>query len=145
MTIYYLSDEIKSLTELSLPPELNKFFDLSSGLLIISGPYSSGKSTTAASFIEEFNRNKNKRIVTLEDPIERLFVSKKSIIEQRQIGVDVKNITEGLYYCLKEDIDLVYLSENMEIMDKCLPLILELASGNALVMLEINAQSSISA
>jgi twitching motility protein PilT len=144
VTFYYIPDIIPSIEEIKFPSSLMRFFEKSSGMLIIAGSHQSGKTTTIASIIEEFNRNKNKRIVTLEDPIERFFVSKKCIIEQRQLGTDVKSIEEGLYYCLKEDVDIVFIGETKELMDDGLPLIMEIASGNSLVILELNAQSSIS-
>ncbi len=143
VTFYGIPAAIKTLDELKLPAAVKNFINLTSGLLVIAGPHQAGKTSTAAAFIEEMNRNKNKRIITLEDPIERLYVSQKSIIEQRQIGIDVRNLEEGLDYALKEDVDLVYIGEMADISGAEFQKVMELGSGNALVILEMNAQNSI--
>ncbi len=145
LTFHYIPGNLKTLAELKIPKIFQDFMNADSGLLIIGGPYGAGKTTTAAAFIEEVNKTYNKSIITIEDPIEFLFVSKKSIIVQRQIGHDVKSFSQGLEYCLNEDVDLVYVSELKKEEDfiTSMPLILELASGNSLVVLEINANSSI--
>jgi len=147
LTFHYIPNILKTLADLKLPKILQTYINAQAGLLIFGGPYGSGKTTTAASFIEEINRSSNKNIITIEDPIEYLFVSKKSIIMQRQIGRDVKSYFQGLEYCLNEDVDLVYVSEmkREEDFNASIPLILELASGNSLVVLEINTDSSIRA
>jgi len=145
LSFFYIPKNIKSLSEMKLPKILNNLTKLNSGLFIVAGPFHSGKTTTAAALIEEFNKTNKKNIITLEDPIEYLFVSKKSIISQRQLGRDVKSIVQGLEYCLEEDADLIYIGEIKKDFDSAAPLILELAAGNSLVILEINADSSIRA
>ncbi|MFH1233176.1 MAG: ATPase, T2SS/T4P/T4SS family [Patescibacteria group bacterium] len=144
LTFHYISGIIKNFSDLNLPKIINNFTKVNSGLLIIAGHYSSGRTTTISAFIEEVNKNSSKSIITLEDPIEFLFVNKKSLIAQRQIGRDVKTFSNGLSYCLKEDVDLIYVSEinKEEEFILSMPLILELASGNCLVILEINGDSS---
>ncbi len=134
---------IKNPNELNLPKVLNSIINLDSGLFIIAGPQLSGKTTTAAALVEEVNKSKGKRILTVENPIEFLFVGKKSIIEQRQVGKDVKSFALGIENCIDEDADLVYLSELKEDFDSVLPLVLDLASGNALVLLELNTENTI--
>jgi len=145
LSFHYIPSAIKSLTSLRLPKVLYNFINLNYGLLIIAGPYNSGKTTTAVSFIEEINNTNARRIITIEDPIEYLFVNKKSIIEQKQVGRDVKSAKDGVDYCLKEDIDLAYVGEIRRDFSDVIPSILELAAGNCLVVLEINADSSIRA
>jgi twitching motility protein PilT len=86
-----------------------------------------------------------KYIATIEDPIEKIFVNKKCLINQRQVGRDVNNFFDGLRHCLEEDIDVVYVDEIRVDFELALPYILELASGNTLVILEVNAESSIRA
>jgi twitching motility protein PilT len=142
LSFFYIPDSIKNLSDFRFPPALTDILKASAGLLIIAGPHGSGKTTTAASFIEEANKNSAMRIFTLEDPIEYSFVSKKSIVEQRQIGSDVKSFVDGLSYCLEEDIDLVYVGEIRKDLEQAVSLVLELASGNCLVILEINASNS---
>lgn len=133
----------KNFSDLKLPEAVSSLVKLNSGLLVIAGPQLSGKTTTAATIIEEINKNNSRRIITLEDPIEYLFVSKKSIIEQRQIGRDVGSISDGIDYCMKEDVDVVRVGEVKDDFDLVIPDILDLAAGNAFVIFEINADSSI--
>ncbi|MFH1822193.1 MAG: ATPase, T2SS/T4P/T4SS family [Patescibacteria group bacterium] len=139
----YISGQIKKIEELDLPKAFNKILNLNSGLVVIAGPNDSGKTTTAATFIEELNNNEKRYVITLENPIEYLFVNKKSIIEQRQIGRDVENYNEGINHSLNEDVDLVYIDEIKDEFNETIQNILELASGNSLVILEMNADSSL--
>ncbi|MFA5360280.1 MAG: ATPase, T2SS/T4P/T4SS family [Patescibacteria group bacterium] len=145
LSFHYIPGVIKSLKDLGLAESCNNFLEARSGLLIMAGAYHSGKTTTAVSFIEELNKTKSLNIITIEDPIEYLFVSKNSLITQRQIGTDVNNLSDALDYCLSEDINLVYINEikDDKIFNSVMPKIFELASGNCLVILEINADSSI--
>jgi len=145
LSFHYIPGAIKTLNELNIPKVFYDFMKLKCGLVIVAGSYSSGKTTTIASFIEEINRNESKYIITIEDPIEYLFVNKKSIIEQRQVGRDVRSVASGIGYCLNEDVDLVYISEIKREFSSAIPLILELAAGNCLVVMEINADSSVRA
>lgn len=144
LTFHYIPATIKGFSDLTLPSIINNFLKVDSGLLIIAGSYCSGRTTTIAAFIEEINKNESKNIVTLEDPIEFLFINKKSLITQRQIGRDVKTFSLGLNYCLREDVDLVYISEinKEEELVLAMPLILELATGNCKVILELNGSNS---
>jgi twitching motility protein PilT len=147
LSFHYVSGVFKNFNELGLPEVCRSFLKENFGILVIAGAYNSGKTTTAASFIEEINKTKAKNIVTIEDPVEYLFVSKKSLITQRQVGSDVNTVADGLDYCLNEDVDVVYINEikDEKIFDRSMPKIFELASGNCLVLLEVNADSSIRA
>ncbi len=145
LSFHYIPGSLKTLTDLQAPKIFQDFLKLHSGLIIIAGSNNSGKTTTAAAFIEEVNRISSRYIITIEDPIEYLFVNKKSIIEQRQIGRDVKSVTAGIDYCLVEDVDLVYINEIKKEFSSAMPLILELAAGNCLVVMEMNADSSVRA
>lgn len=138
----YIPDKIKTLAELAIPQPVSDTLKSNSGLFIIAGSYGSGKTATAAAMIEEINKNFNKRIITIEDPLEYSFFSSKSIIEQRQVGRDVKTFVDGLNYCLEEDVDLVYVGEIRKELSQAMPIILELASGNSLVIMELDANSS---
>lgn len=141
----YIPAEIKGLAQLKIPAALKDIIKLRAGLFIIAGSYGSGKTTTAASLIEEINKNYKKNIVTIENPIEFLFAGKESIISQRQIGRDAKSVAQALEHCLEEDADLVYVGEMKNSLAEAAPKILELASGNCLVICEINSNSSIMA
>jgi len=143
LSFHYIPATPKKLTDLRFPEILNNLIMCRSGLIIIAGSKFSGKTTIAASIIEEVNINKRRHIATIEDPIEYLFVNKRSIIEQRQVGRDVKSVVKGLHHCLEEDVDIVYLGEIRKELAEVLPLIFELASGNSLVVLEINSNSAV--
>ena len=143
LSFNFISTAVRGLADLPLPRQLKEKINLNSGLLIVAGPNDSGKTSTAAAFLEEVNKNEKRYIITLENPIEFLFVNKKSIIEQRQIGRDVNSYVAGLKHCLEEDVDLVYVDEIKKEFDEALPFILQLAAGNSLVILEMNAANSI--
>src|SRR3989344_7049163 len=80
LSFHYIPNVIRNFSELGLPEVCSSFLKVNSGLLIFAGAYNSGKTTTIASFIEEVNKTDSKNIVTLENPIEYLFISKRSLI-----------------------------------------------------------------
>ena len=105
------SDESK-LWIVSLPQEtLNYFRDKEKDLVLVTGPTGSGKSTTLARIIDEINQHHAKMIVTLEDPIEYLHRSKKSIVVQREIGQDAPCFKEGLVAAMRQDPDVIMIGE----------------------------------
>jgi len=145
ISFHYIPAAPRNLSDLKLPKTISDLIKLNSGLFIVAGPYGSGKTTTAAALVEEVNKNYQKNIITIEDPIEYLFVSKKSIVSQRQVGEDVVSVAQGIKHCLDEDTDMVYVGEIKSEFESAMPLILELAAGNSLVILEINANNSLRA
>ena len=102
---------IPQLKDLYLPEILTSIVEYQNGIILVTGPTGSGKSTTIASLINEINLNSSKHIVTIEDPIEYIFSSKKSIISQRQIGVDTDSFTSGIKYALRQDPDVIFIGE----------------------------------
>ncbi len=95
---------------------INKLIDekilfLKDGLVLVTGITGSGKSTTLANIIEKFNKNKNLKILTIEDPIEYIFENKKSLIIQREIGEDVESFEKALKSSLRQDPDVIILGE----------------------------------
>lgn len=144
LSFHYIPAVIKSFEDLGLAEVCRNFLQAASGLLIIAGAHSSGKTTTAAALIEELNKTKALNIITIEDPIEHLFISKTSLVMQRQVGTDVNTVTEALDYCLSEDVDTIYINEikDNQVFNLAMPKIFELASGNCLAILEINADNS---
>jgi twitching motility protein PilT len=110
VTIKLIPALVKKIEELGLPRIVNNVIDFNSGLVVICGPVSSGRTTTASAIIQSINEKHEKRIVTIEDPIERQFINKKSIIQQREIGRDVDSFVNGLTDVIDEDVNLVYLS-----------------------------------
>lgn len=143
VAFYLVSNKLATLEELDMPKAFLNFLTSKSGLLIIAGPFASGKSSTISAFINHINRTQFKYIVTLEDPIERIYISQKSIINQRQIGQDVNSFSDGLNFCLDQSLDLVYVGDARSNLSEVMPLVLNLAAGNSLVILEVNANSSV--
>src|SRR3989338_11639856 len=92
--------------------------------------------------LEHVNQRQRKRILTLENPIEMFLISKESVIEQRLIGRDVKSLLDGLRYCQQEDIDILAVADIQEQFTDALPLVLEIASTNCLVLLEMSADTA---
>ena len=111
ISIRLIENSIKSMKELGLPKILKKLIESKKGLILITGPSGSGKSTTLASMVEELNSTKNLNIITLEDPIEYLFKSKKSLIRQREIGRDTHSFAQGLKSVLRQDPDVIMVGE----------------------------------
>ncbi len=107
-TIY---EKIRSLDQLHLPEIISKLTYLPRGLILVTGPTGSGKSTTLAGMIDAINRREQGHIITLEDPIEYAFVSNKCVIEQREVGADVPDFASGLRHVLRQDPDTIFVGE----------------------------------
>jgi twitching motility protein PilT len=106
-----INTRIPTTEELGLPPVVRKLARQKRGLILVTGPTGSGKSTTLASMIDDINQTSSKHIITLEDPIEYLFVHKKSIINQREIGTDTLNFPGALRATLRQDPDVILVGE----------------------------------
>lgn len=102
---------IPTLEDLELPSVLKKIAEKPQGLVLVTGPTGSGKSTTLAAMIQYMNKNMSKHIVTLEDPIEYLHKHGNSIIDQREVGFDTNNFANGLRAALRQDPDVILVGE----------------------------------
>lgn len=102
---------VKPLDELLLPNILKKVALQKRGLILVTGTTGSGKSTTLASIIEHINANRTCHVVTIEDPIEFLIRDKKSIVNQREVGIDTKNFSRALRSALRQDPDVIMVGE----------------------------------
>jgi twitching motility protein PilT len=102
---------LKTLEELGLPPSLTELTHKPRGLVLVTGPTGSGKSTTLAAMIDEINRTRNDHIITVEDPIEFLHRHKRCIVNQREIGADATSFGEALRAALRQDPDVILLGE----------------------------------
>jgi twitching motility protein PilT len=103
--------EIASIEELNLPPVIKEFGHMRSGLVLVTGPTGSGKSTSLAALIDYINSNFNRHIITIEEPIEFVHSSKLSIITQREVPIQTPEFSDGLRACLREDADIVLVGE----------------------------------
>lgn len=106
-----IPSQIKSLKELNMPPVLTDLCALPRGLVLVTGPTGSGKSTTLAAMIDHINTNRQDHIITIEDPIEFVHVHKNSIINQREVGEDTESFAKALKSSLRQDPDVILLGE----------------------------------
>jgi twitching motility protein len=107
--------EIPTFEQLHLPPALNMFSKFHSGIVLVTGPTGSGKSTTIASLIDLINKNERKHIITIEDPIEFIYSNKNCIITQRQVEIDTLSFPDGVKYALRQDPDVILIGEIRDI------------------------------
>jgi len=103
--------KIKEIKELNLPSAMSQFSMLNNGLVLITGPTGSGKSTTIASLIDYINNHYSKHIITIEDPVEFIFTNNKSIVSQRQVLLDTPSFPAGVKYALRQDPDVIFIGE----------------------------------
>lgn len=103
--------EIKSIEELGLSPLLKDFASLHKGLVLITGPAASGKSTTLAAMVDYVNKNREDHVLTVEDPIEFVHVSQKCLVNQREVGKNTNSFASALRGALREDPDVIMVGE----------------------------------
>lgn len=106
-----IPNEILTIEQLGLPPVVNKFTDYPRGLVLVTGPTGSGKSTTLAAMVHKINMERADHIITIEDPIEYTHKSKKSVIVQREVHYDTYSFSAALRSALREDPDVVLIGE----------------------------------
>lgn len=127
------------LVNLGLPKAVYSLSDKKSGLIIVTGPYGSGRTTTVASMIEEINKSRQENIVTIEKPIEYLFINQKSLVEQREVGRDVNSFVDALQSLQEADVDVIAVSVTQE--SGVIPLVLEFANSGRLAIFQMNTIS----
>ena len=109
--IRVINDEILTLEQLEMPTVLNQIAMEPRGLVLVTGPTGSGKSTTLAAMIDLVNKQRNCHILTIEDPIEYVYKQKQALIHQREIGEDVKDFDMALRSAMREDPDVILVGE----------------------------------
>jgi twitching motility protein PilT len=106
-----IPETVIPIEKLNLPPVIASLADLESGLVLVTGPTGSGKSTTLASIIDQINRCHTKHIVTIEDPVEFVHVNKKSVVSQREIGADTHSFEAALRSAVRQDTNVILVGE----------------------------------
>jgi twitching motility protein PilT len=106
-----IPEKIVPLEELNLPPSIAHLADLQQGLVLVTGPTGSGKSTTLAAIIDRINSHYSKHIVTIEDPVEFVHKSKRSIFSQREVGEDTESFGAALRAAIRQDADVILVGE----------------------------------
>ncbi|MBI4094458.1 MAG: PilT/PilU family type 4a pilus ATPase [Candidatus Liptonbacteria bacterium] len=106
-----IPSRVRTLDELNLPPLLHDFAALSQGFVLVVGPAGHGKSTTLAAILDEINHKRTDHVITIEDPIEYLFVQDKCLISQKEVGTDVPTFYDGLRSVLRQDPDVIMIGE----------------------------------
>lgn len=111
MVIRIISFHVPTVEELNLPKSVEKFSMFTNGIVFITGATGSGKSSTLAAMVNFINQKQEKHIITIEDPVEFVFSAERSIVTQRQLGVDTPSFPEGIKYALRQDPDVILIGE----------------------------------
>lgn len=111
MALRQIPYEILPLSKLGLPPVISKLADRPRGLVLVTGPTGSGKSTTLAAMLDKVNTERKGHIITIEDPIEFIHAHKGCTVNQREVGADTQSFTSALKYALRQDPDVILIGE----------------------------------
>ncbi|WP_343921412.1 type IV pilus twitching motility protein PilT [Agrococcus citreus] len=131
---------IRTIEELELPPAITRFATLPRGLVLVTGPTGSGKSTTLAALIDLINRTRAEHIVTVEDPIEFIHPRKKAVINQREVGHDTHSFSKALKHVLRQDPDIILVGEMRDL--ETISVALTAAETGHLVFATLHTQSA---
>ena len=132
---------VRPLEELGLPPSVSDIARRASGLVLVTGPTGSGKSTTLAAIVDQINRERACHIITLEDPIEYLHNHKKSVINQREVGADTHDFKSALRAVLRQDPDVVLIGEMRDL--ETVEAALRISETGHLCLATLHTQSAI--
>lgn len=135
-----IPNRIQSLEEINAPEILKRLCMLPKGLLLVTGPTGSGKSTTLAAMVDYINTTESKHIITIEDPVEFVHASKKCLINQREVGKNTRSFTKALRSALREDPDVILVGELRDI--ETIQLALTAAETGHLVMGTLHTNSA---
>jgi len=135
-----IPSEILTAEQLGLPPVLNKMAMLHKGLILVTGPTGSGKSTTLAAMVDYVNRNKKSHILTVEDPVEFVHKSQGCVVNHREVGMHTQSFKAALRGALREDPDIIMVGEMRDL--ETIELALEAASTGHLVFGTLHTQSA---
>jgi twitching motility protein PilT len=133
-------DRIIPVENLGLPPAIHALAELQAGMVLVTGPTGSGKSTTLAAIVDLINRNHARHIVTIEDPVEFVHQNKRSVISHREIGNDSESFAAALRGALRQDADVVLVGEMRDL--ETISLAVEAASMGVLVFGTLHTSSA---
>lgn len=136
-----IPEHIKNFAELGLPAVVENLAQAGRGLVLVTGATGTGKSTTLAAMIDHIARNTSSHIVTLEDPIEYSFKDRKSIITQREIGIDSRSFSQALKYALRQDPDVILVGEMRD--EETIRLALSAAETGHLVLSTLHTHDTV--
>jgi len=142
LSIRLIPTQIPSLEDLQLPVVLKEMVNKKQGLVLVTGPTGSGKSTTLAAMIDYLNKETSRRIITLEDPIEYMHPHHQCIIEQREVGRDTKAFAIGLRSALRQDPDVILVGELRDL--ETIQIAITAAETGHLVLSTLHTKSAIS-
>jgi len=143
LSLKMIEGRVASLADLALPKIVADMLDSNQGLIFITGPFNSGRSTTVAAMIQHINQTRSEHILYLGEPVEHLFVNDKSIIEQREVGVDVPTFAQGLASAKDEDVNIVVTAKLPD--KESLEQALELSESGRLVIGILDYYSAVTA
>ncbi|QPJ60875.1 MAG: type IV pilus twitching motility protein PilT [Candidatus Nitronauta litoralis] len=135
-----IPSEILTAEQLGLPPVLTKLSMLHKGMVLVTGPTGSGKSTTLAAMMDYVNKNKKSHIITVEDPVEFVHKSQSCVVNHREVGIHTKSFKAALRGALREDPDIILVGEMRDL--ETIELALEAASTGHLVFGTLHTQSA---
>jgi len=139
MSLRFIPDRIPNLGSLGLPEAIGAFLKLEHGLILITGPFGSGKTTTISALVQMINAQRSDHIVMVEDPIEYLFINDKSVIEQREVGRDAESMLAALELADREDVDIIVASGMKS--DEVIRKVIDLSTTDRLVIASLAADS----
>jgi twitching motility protein PilT len=135
-----IPESIKTIQELGLPPNIANLLDVSEGLILVTGPTGSGKSTTLAALIHTINTGRKAHIITIEDPIEFVHYNKNSLINQREVSSHTKSFHQALRAALREDPDVILVGEMRDL--ETISLAMTAAETGHLVLATLHTNSA---
>ncbi|MGQ0649250.1 MAG: type IV pilus twitching motility protein PilT [Gemmatimonadaceae bacterium] len=140
MVIRQIPFNIRTFSDLGLPPVIARMAEKPRGLVLVTGPTGSGKSTTLAAMIDKINRERKGHIITVEDPIEFIHRHQNCIVNQREVGTDTKTFSNALKYALREDPDVILIGEMRDL--ETIQAALTIAETGHLVFATLHTNSS---
>jgi twitching motility protein PilT len=140
MAIRQIPYEIHSIEKLGLPSILNRLAERPRGLVLVTGPTGSGKSTTLAAMVDKINKERKGHIITVEDPIEFIHRHQLCVVNQREVGADTKSFTAALKYALRQDPDVILIGEMRDL--ETIAAALTIAETGHLVLATLHTNSA---